>query len=513
MREAAKRRERRAEKFCLGNRQLSAQWRPYQAESIILIEVRLNEAARNLRKAYLSSRRSDTLVQSNSRRRLGVRKVSRNDDDGLASAAGRHCALRDVVGRRAQCPALWMWCTNRAASTGSARGRSYSYPSTSTCGSFHAALQEGDSRVSFSSSCLVPTPTRSIKSPWLRTLRASIINVGSANWFCCHLTRAAVKKLSRYCCNNCGGSDLYLYCWKGCRHVQNIKTFYAETKSIQHELEMLRVTIYEQEIRIREYELQLKEKQESLEFLASQVSKLPRFYPVQSFDDLASMPLGLPAWSVVAAKMVWRQFDGDHDGKLTSEELRGLKDQLRTNHENVDAILPDYPAEPLTPYHFLQLYECGEGSKLSDDLRSLGILCAAADVTSLSKAKRELASVKHALLDLRALVDDQIAEKEKWQRYCWDVEERLHEATNASHIKERDLWRTKDARKEESRKNMLLYIEAQKGKRHFDRPAEPTGNPTLESKHPSYSAKTINADLDLRSLGNNNSRSPNQSKN
>jgi hypothetical protein len=30
----------------------------------------------------------------------------------------------------------------------------------------------------------------------------------------------------------------------------------------------------------------------------------------------------------------------------------------------------------------------------------------------------------------------QIAEKEKWQRYCWELEERLHEATNASHVKE-----------------------------------------------------------------------------
>ncbi|ETP50596.1 hypothetical protein F442_04147 [Phytophthora nicotianae P10297] len=377
------------------------------------------------------------------------------------------------------------------------------------------------------------------------------------------MAAAAVKKLSRYCCSHCGASELYLYCWKGCRHVQNIKSFYAETKSIQQELEMLRVTIYEQEIRFREYELQLKEKQKSLEYLANQVNKLPSFYPVQSSEDNKAMPLGLPAWSLVAAKMVWQQFDGDHDGKLTSEELHKVKDQLRKNHENIDEILPDYPAEPLTPHHFLKLYECGEGAKLSDDLRSLGVLCgtsesiaqtlstceaklsritlesqqlqkerdnyqkevdesqraktrlrevfaaskqsledqardlvrlqeqeaeselqlrladekAAADATSLSKAKRELSSAKHALLDLRALVDDQIAEKEKWQRYCWELEERLHEATNVSHVKERDLWRTKDAKKEESRKNMLLYIEAHKGKRHFDHPAESTANP------------------------------------
>ncbi|KAG3115233.1 hypothetical protein PI124_g6789 [Phytophthora idaei] len=408
------------------------------------------------------------------------------------------------------------------------------------------------------------------------------------------MAAAAVKKLSRYCCSNCGASELFLYCWKGCRHVQNIKSFYAETKSIQQELEMLRGAIYEQEIRFREFELQLKEKQESLEFLASQVNKLPSFYPVQSLDDHKSIPLGLPTWSLVAAKMVWLQFDGDHDGKLTSEELHQLKDQLRTNHENVDEVLPDYPAEPLTPHHFLKLYECGEGAKLSDDLRSLGVLCglseliaqslstcdatlcritmesrqlqkerdnyqkevdesqraktrlrevfaaskqsledqardlvrlqqqeaqselqlrladekAEVDATSLSKAKRELSSAKHALLDLRALVDDQIAEKEKWQRYCWELEERLHEATNASHTKERDLWRTKDAKKEESRNNMLLYIEAHKGKRHFDRSAEPTRNPDQKNKR-SAKPESINTELELTSLGNNNSRAKN----
>ncbi|KAK1944925.1 hypothetical protein P3T76_003458 [Phytophthora citrophthora] len=429
------------------------------------------------------------------------------------------------------------------------------------------------------------------------------------------MAAAAVKKLSRYCCSNCGGSELYLYCWKGCRHVQNIKvsacrfpvsmrkkpcslnvdllhlltlqTFYTETKSIQQELNMLHATIYEQETRFREYELQMKEKQESLEFLVNQVKMLPSFYPMQSSDNLTSIPIGLPSWSLIAAKMVWRQFDGDQDGNLTSEELRQLKSQLRKNHENVDDTLPDYPPEPLAPRHFLKLYECGESAKLSDDLRALGILCgmsesiaeslSACDValtritmeaqqlqkerdnfqkeveesqesckclvwcsiqvltiywrvqqraktrlrevfatskqsledkardvlrlqqketenehhlrvaeekahaTSLSKAKRESSLAKHALLDLRALVDDQIAEKEKWQRYCWELEGRLHEATNTSHIKERDLWRVKGAKKEESRRNMLLYIEAHKGKRHFARGVEPTVDTSLES--------------------------------
>lgn len=122
------------------------------------------------------------------------------------------------------------------------------------------------------------------------------------------------------------------------------QTFYAENKSIQQELEMLRVTIYEQEIRFREYEQQLvrgigcvvvfiysqwvllqKEKQESLEFLVEQIRRLPSYYPPQWSDDSASIPSGLPSWSTVAAKMVWQQFDGDRDGKLTTEELRQLK--------------------------------------------------------------------------------------------------------------------------------------------------------------------------------------------
>jgi hypothetical protein len=133
------------------------------------------------------------------------------------------------------------------------------------------------------------------------------------------------------------------------------QTFYVETKSIQQELEMLRVTIYEQEIRFREYELQLvrtgtstchifirrvtnrplllttsvqRENQESLGFLADQVNKLPSFYPVQPADAVVPVPMGLPPWSLVAAKMVWAQFDGDHDGKLTCDELHQLKVSL-----------------------------------------------------------------------------------------------------------------------------------------------------------------------------------------
>ncbi|KAL3671449.1 hypothetical protein V7S43_003371 [Phytophthora oleae] len=113
---------------------------------------------------------------------------------------------------------------------------------------------------------------------------------------------------------------------------------------------------------------------------------------------------------------------------------------------------------------------------------------------------------------LIVMFHSQIAEKEKWQRYCWELEGRLHEATNTSHIKERDLWRTKDAKKEESRKNMLLYIEAHKGKRHFSCGAEPTSNTNLESKPVNSLAnpEKVATDLELRSLGNNDNESPNK---
>lgn len=87
-----------------------------------------------------------------------------------------------------------------------------------------------------------------------------------------------------------------------------------------------------------------------------------------------------------------------------------------------------------------------------------------------------------------------MAEKEKWQLYCWELEERLHDAVQTSRSKEvsccdqificaratdsvamvsqpaqHDLWRIRDSKKEEARKSMLLYLEAEKGKRHFPR--------------------------------------------
>ncbi|RLN97483.1 hypothetical protein BBJ28_00003735 [Nothophytophthora sp. Chile5] len=191
---------------------------------------------------------------------------------------------------------------------------------------------------------------------------------------------------------------------------QGLVTFYTETKSIQQELEVLRVTIYEQEIRFREYELQLQEKQESLDFLVQQVKKLPELYPTQATEDLVSS--NLPSWCLVGAKMVWQQFDGDHDGFLTREELNQLKNQLRKAHGDIDEVLPtprddeDPALEPLTARSLLKLYTTGGATKLADDLRSLGILYAAADAASLSKAKRELAAARHAVLDLRALVDE-----------------------------------------------------------------------------------------------------------
>lgn len=82
------------------------------------------------------------------------------------------------------------------------------------------------------------------------------------------------------------------------------------------------------------------------------------------------------------------------------------------------------------------------------------------------KAEKELNAATNAAVDLRALVEEyfrllpflrvwywaleltlaaflefgaccsQVGEKEKWQRYCWELEERLHEAMHASKAKE-----------------------------------------------------------------------------
>ncbi|KAF1334647.1 hypothetical protein FI667_g1680, partial [Globisporangium splendens] len=139
----------------------------------------------------------------------------------------------------------------------------------------------------------------------------------------------------------------YLHCCGVCSRL--FETFYLETRAVYQELDTLKETIYEQEIRLREMELDIKEKQQSLDFLLRAVQQLP----------------------VVPAS-----------------------------------------------------------SELHDKMQQ--------------------------------------TEREKWQRYCWELEERLHNAVHTSNPKERDLWKTRDAKKEEARKNRLLYMDAQKGKRHYD---------------------------------------------
>ncbi|GAB9472222.1 hypothetical protein Gpo141_00009405 [Globisporangium polare] len=112
-----------------------------------------------------------------------------------------------------------------------------------------------------------------------------------------------------------------------------------------------------------------------------------------------------------------------------------------------------------------------------------------------SKAEKELTAVTHAAVDLRALVEDQVGEKEKWQRYCWELEERLHEAMHTSKAKERDLWKTRDAKKEEARKNMLLYMDAHRGKRHYgDQVSDEISSSMAQSDSQSQSVIPLNAE-------------------
>lgn len=107
----------------------------------------------------------------------------------------------------------------------------------------------------------------------------------------------ALKKLSRYCCAECGAKELFLYCWvrlipiiscfllrlkSFCLYRKDVATsrvsrcrlfmgvgcsrcslacgnqaFYSETRAVQKELATLNATIYDQEVRVRELELEL----------------------------------------------------------------------------------------------------------------------------------------------------------------------------------------------------------------------------------------------------------------
>ncbi|ETW05971.1 hypothetical protein H310_03595 [Aphanomyces invadans] len=81
-------------------------------------------------------------------------------------------------------------------------------------------------------------------------------------------------------------------------------------------------------------------------------------------------------------------------------------------------------------------------------------------------SKVEMASSQQAALEMRRLLEIQIDETETWQRQCWALQEQLNVATTTCTEHKQKLWQTTEAKKSEERKNMLLYMQAQLGKKH-----------------------------------------------
>ncbi|GAB9472223.1 hypothetical protein Gpo141_00009406 [Globisporangium polare] len=133
-----------------------------------------------------------------------------------------------------------------------------------------------------------------------------------------------IKKLSRYCCSECGAKELFLYCWKGCRHIQGLKTFYLETRAVYQELDTLKETIYELEIKLRELEVGMREKQQNLQFLLEEVQRLP-VCRLANAQPQPQAPTTLPKWGLAGVKMIWSLFDQDQDGELSDLEWMQLK--------------------------------------------------------------------------------------------------------------------------------------------------------------------------------------------
>ncbi|OQR90582.1 hypothetical protein ACHHYP_05391 [Achlya hypogyna] len=81
-------------------------------------------------------------------------------------------------------------------------------------------------------------------------------------------------------------------------------------------------------------------------------------------------------------------------------------------------------------------------------------------------SKAEMVSGQDAVVEMRALLEAQIAETELWQRQCWELQEQLTAISESCTSHKQNLWRVKDAKKAEERRSMLLYMQANQGKRH-----------------------------------------------
>ncbi|OQR99665.1 hypothetical protein THRCLA_21801 [Thraustotheca clavata] len=81
-------------------------------------------------------------------------------------------------------------------------------------------------------------------------------------------------------------------------------------------------------------------------------------------------------------------------------------------------------------------------------------------------SKAEMVGSQDAVVEMRSLLEAQISETEMWQRHCWELQEQLSAIMESCSAHKKDLWKAKDAKKAEERKNMLLYMQLQHGKKH-----------------------------------------------
>ncbi|KAJ0391759.1 hypothetical protein P43SY_001841 [Pythium insidiosum] len=249
-------------------------------------------------------------------------------------------------------------------------------------------------------------------------------------------------------------------------------SFYDEAKAQRAEIETLKATIYEQEQRRRQLEAQVLEREQCVAVLAQHISQLPglRLQSEPIPPEPAVGPDSATARRERILKLVIERFDRNQDEKLDGDELLAFKrttTRLREGFAEVRVAL-DGKDDEIRRIEQHRSHVDSELQAAKDQVFTLS--------TDLKKALGDLAAATTAVHDLRALVEDQVTEKEKWQRYCWELEERLFDAVHISESKERVLWKALDAKKEETRKNMLLYMESQRGKRHwvFPRDAKAT---------------------------------------
>ncbi|GLD93952.1 hypothetical protein PINS_up002557 [Pythium insidiosum] len=308
----------------------------------------------------------------------------------------------------------------------------------------------------------------------------------------------------------------------------DVQSFYDEAKAQRIEIETLKATIYEQEQHRRLLEARALEREQCVAVLTRYINELPELrLQNDAIQSTTTTETERTCTSDVESqrerilRLVVAKFDANEDEKLDGDELVTFKTALSDSNPQVYEELASTTVVDASTLR--TIYKRQGDAQFEADCHALGIHFGAKRATTrlregfaevrvaldgkdneirrieqhrshvdselqatkdqvftlssdLKKALSDLAAATTAVHDLRALVEDQVTEKEKWQRYCWELEERLFDAIHSSKAKERVLWKTLDAKKEETRKNMLLYMESQRGKRHwvFPRDAKAT---------------------------------------